>query len=172
MLLQSSRFLSRSAATKTCRAATHHLRCCYNSNQPSSSASRTRPPLDPASPATTSICTKVMPAGDESAATAGDGFTSNNVTPVKDEIEPTQSLAEQCERVHKRVYEFLERKTGSSRVEQVQRQTRESLAVVEEALQKFRWAYTYTTNSSRRRVANDSPARMSSPSRTMAAKTV
>ncbi|SMY27913.1 unnamed protein product [Zymoseptoria tritici ST99CH_1A5] len=137
MLLQSSRFLSRSAATKTCRAATHHLRCCYNSNQPSSSASRTRPPLDPASPATTSICTKVMPAGDESAATAGDGFTSNNVTPVKDEIEPTQSLAEQCERVHKRVYEFLERKTGSSRVEQVQRQTRESLAVVEEALQKF-----------------------------------
>lgn len=57
---------------------------------------------------------------------------------LKDEVAETQSLAEQCERVHKRVCELLERPPGSERVRQVQQQTRISLGVIGEALEKYR----------------------------------
>jgi FAD synthetase len=88
-----------------------------------------------------------MIAGDD--APAKTSPVANNVnnatTPVKDEIEETQNLAEQCERVHKKVYDFLDRKAEpGSRIEQVQRQTRESLAVIAEALQRYRSVHAST----------------------------
>lgn len=49
----------------------------------------------------------------------------------------TKSLAEQCERVHKRVWELLKREPGTSRVREVQRQTRISLGVIGEALERY-----------------------------------
>ncbi|GIZ41839.1 hypothetical protein CKM354_000512900 [Cercospora kikuchii] len=59
-------------------------------------------------------------------------------TQVKnDKDDVYQDLAEACRNVHDRVYEFLERKPRSERIEQVQRMTRESLGVIEEALEKF-----------------------------------
>lgn len=88
--------------------------------------------------------------GDE----ASSSVTSNNnvhgkmsnghvVQPVKttqvknDKDDVYRDLAEACRNVHDRVYEFLERKPRSERIEQVQRMTRESLGVIEEALEKF-----------------------------------
>lgn len=57
---------------------------------------------------------------------------------LKDEVVETQLLSEQCERVHKRVCEMLEKEPGSERVRQVQQQTRLSLGVIGEALEKYR----------------------------------
>lgn len=57
---------------------------------------------------------------------------------LKDEVVETQLLSEQCERVHKRVCELLEKQPGSEGVRQVQQQTRISLGVIGEALEKYR----------------------------------
>lgn len=66
-------------------------------------------------------------------------------TQVKnDKDDVYQDLAEACRNVHGRVYEFLERKPRSERIEQVQRMTRESLGVIEEALDKFRYVHPGT----------------------------
>lgn len=46
---------------------------------------------------------------------------------------------ELCARIHDRVAEFLDAKDVSDRVTNVQKQTRESLAVIDEALGKYRW---------------------------------
>ncbi|KAK4494725.1 hypothetical protein PRZ48_014081 [Zasmidium cellare] len=56
---------------------------------------------------------------------------------IKDEVVETQSLSEQCARVHKRVVDLLERQPGSERVRQIQQQTRISLDVIGEALKKY-----------------------------------
>ncbi|EME40961.1 hypothetical protein DOTSEDRAFT_157982 [Dothistroma septosporum NZE10] len=58
-------------------------------------------------------------------------------TPLKKEIKPTQSLAEQCERIHKRVYELLGRQPTTDRIKEVQKQTRISLGVIGEALERY-----------------------------------
>lgn len=120
--------------------------------------------------------------GDE----ASSSVTSNNnvhgkmsnghiVQPVKatqvknDKDDVYQDLAEACRNVHDRVYEFLERKPRSERIEQVQRMTRESLGVIEEALEKFRYVLAkilITAPDSQLRAASNT-----SPSATTAAKT-
>ncbi|EME78912.1 uncharacterized protein MYCFIDRAFT_53605 [Pseudocercospora fijiensis CIRAD86] len=52
-------------------------------------------------------------------------------------IEDAKNLSEQCARVHKKVYDFLNQTPRSERVENVQRMTRESLRVIAEALKRY-----------------------------------
>jgi FAD synthetase len=46
---------------------------------------------------------------------------------------------ELCARIYDRIAAFLEAKDVSERVKSVQEQTRESLAIIDEALGKYRW---------------------------------
>ncbi|KXT03368.1 hypothetical protein AC578_3964 [Pseudocercospora eumusae] len=48
-----------------------------------------------------------------------------------------KDLAEQCARMNKKVYEFLNQKPRNERVANVQRRTRESLGVIGEALERY-----------------------------------
>lgn len=65
------------------------------------------------------------------------GTTSKSAHSLEDEISPSQNLSEQCERVNKRVYDFLNRAPSDEKVESVQRMTRESLGVIEQALERY-----------------------------------
>lgn len=82
-----------------------------------------------------------MPAGDSAAAQTSvsqqHAYTSPP-TAVKIDVGRTESLAEECKRVHERVHAFLARAPRTKRVEQAQRQTRESLEIIGEALQRYR----------------------------------
>lgn len=51
--------------------------------------------------------------------------------------ENARDLAEQCARVNKKVYEFLNQKPRNERVGNVQRMTRESLGVIGKALERY-----------------------------------
>ncbi|KAF7187464.1 putative FAD synthase [Pseudocercospora fuligena] len=68
--------------------------------------------------------------GDETKTSEANNRMSNGDTEAKD-------LAEQCARVNKKVYEFLNQKPRNERVGNVQRMTRESLGVIGEALERY-----------------------------------
>jgi len=46
---------------------------------------------------------------------------------------------ELCARIHDRIAAFLEARDASERVKSVQKQTRDSLAVIDSALEQYRW---------------------------------
>ena len=58
--------------------------------------------------------------------------------PVKDFLMPTEALPERCAKVHAKVQALLDAEPRTQRLEQVQRQTRISLAVIAEALERYR----------------------------------
>lgn len=118
MLTSARRLLS-----KTCAGTIHQ-----SPNKPFSTCLRS-----PAKPA------PVMPArSDEEASAKAAAAPLHPQHNIKDEVVETQSLSEQCERVHRRVCDLLERPPGSERVRQVQQQTRISLGVIGQALEKYR----------------------------------
>lgn len=81
-----------------------------------------------------------MPAGDNAAAqTSVSQHASSHPTGVKiGGVGKTTSLTEECARVHERVHAFLARAPRTKRIEQAQQQTRESLAIIGDALQRYR----------------------------------
>lgn len=75
-----------------------------------------------------------MPAVRDEEASA---ISNSNGGLIKDDVAPTQSLQEQCERVHGKVYAFLGREARTERLRSVQEQTRISLGVIGEALGRY-----------------------------------
>jgi hypothetical protein len=81
-----------------------------------------------------------------------------------------QPFDELCTRINDRIATFLDAKDVSERVKNVQEQTRTSLRVIGEALEKYRWVLTVWGEM--RKLATDSyVVYQSSPCRIMAAKT-
>lgn len=56
--------------------------------------------------------------------------------------DPPQALPELCARVHQKLEAFLRKKPGSERVRGVQDQSRLSLRILEEALERYRYVHT------------------------------
>lgn len=80
---------------------------------------------------------KVMHTGDNASAQTTSASRQTH-TASNNGLGSTESLAEECARVHEQVFAFLARAPRTTRVEQAQKQTRESLAIIDEALRRYR----------------------------------
>lgn len=58
--------------------------------------------------------------------------------------DPPQALPELCAQVHARVAAFLRTEPGTERLRNVQQQSRLSLRILEEALDRYRYAFPFT----------------------------
>lgn len=61
--------------------------------------------------------------------------------------DPDTSLEEVCGALHRRIDDFLESKPATPLLETLQNQVRVALTVLEEALNRYRWASHYAPNS-------------------------
>ncbi|CAK4031423.1 FAD synthase [Lecanosticta acicola] len=74
---------------------------------------------------------------EEASATTPTAPSTVSNGPIREDVAPTQALPEQCARVHGKVYDLLKREPRTERIREVQRQTRISLRVLGDALQRY-----------------------------------
>jgi FAD synthetase len=82
--------------------------------------------------------------------TAGDSSAGDVEVPASPLVHDTPlSFPDVCARIHGRIAAFLAEQPASPRLESLQQQTRISLRVIEDALDKYRYARPRSHNSPR-----------------------